>query len=89
MAQTLTTEERANILQREVQKYIKDGWRVQSSTPTTAQLVKPKRFSFLFFVILLILMVLPAILYVVWFAVKRDEAVYLSIDEYGKITKNK
>lgn len=89
MAQTLTTEERANILQHEVQKYIKDGWRVQSSTPTTAQLVKPKRFSFLFFVILLILMVLPAILYVVWFAVKRDEAVYLSVDENGKITRNK
>lgn len=47
MAQALTTEERSNLLQREIQKYVKDGWRVQSSTATTAQLVKPKKFSFL------------------------------------------
>jgi hypothetical protein len=89
MAQALTTEERSNLLQREIQKYVKDGWRVQSSTATTAQLVKPKKFSFLFFIVLLILMVLPALLYVVWFAVKRDEAVYLSVDENGRITRNK
>ena len=65
MAQAITLEERSNLLQREIQKYVKDGWRVQSSTATTAQLVKPKKFSFLFFIVLLILMVLPALLYVV------------------------
>lgn len=83
----LPIEQRTAILDKEVQSYVKQGYRVLSQTPTSAQLVKPKKFSFLVFIILLILMVLPALLYVLWFAVKKDESVYLTVDDRGKIKR--
>lgn len=84
----LTKDERTAILDREVQKYVKSGYRVNSRTDTTAQLVQPKKFSFLLFIVLLILMVLPAVLYVVWYMVKKEGAIYLTVDENGKIKRS-
>lgn len=85
----LSIELRKNILANEIQKYIKDGFRVQSQTDTTAQLVKPKRLSCLLAVILLLLMVLPFLIYIIWFAAQKDEQVYIEVDENGKVKTTK
>jgi hypothetical protein len=87
VAQLLPKEQRTEILDREIQGYAKQGYQVVSRTDTTAQLVKPKKFSFLLFVVLLILMVLPAILYILWYATRGNQSVYLSVDEYGKVKR--
>ncbi len=49
----LSTLERSAILDKEVAYYIRRGFRVISRTDTTAQLVKPKSFSILWFFILM------------------------------------
>ena len=75
----VTLEQRRTALQREVRKYVSRGYRVVSQTDTTAQLVKPKRFSLLWFFILL------GILYVPFYLFARDRQVYLEVDKYGRV----
>lgn len=86
---TLTTEERTAILEREVSKYVKRRFRVVARTPTTAQLVKPKRFRFWLFVLLALVVLLPGLLYLLWYVAQRDEQVYLEVDAGGKIRRTK
>lgn len=83
----LSTEDRAAVLEREVQSYVKKGYRVMSRTDITAQLVKPKHFSFILAIILLIIMVLPFFLYLLWYLAAKDQTVYLSVDDKGKISR--
>ena len=51
---TLTTDERCAILDKAVQRYVKQGFRVVSRTDTTAQLVKPKSFGCLWILLALL-----------------------------------
>lgn len=77
----------AAALQREIDSYVRKGFRVVSQTETAAQLVRPKHFSFPLFLLFFILAVLPAVLYVLYYVGKRDKTVYLSVDENGTITR--
>jgi hypothetical protein len=71
-------------------KWNTDGYRVVSQTDFTAQLVKPKQFSILWFVLWLLLAVGPALLYVLYyFAVKKDRAIFIEIDEAGWVRETK
>lgn len=85
----LTAGERTEILEREVAKYVKRRFRVVSRTPTTAQLVKPKHFNFWLFVLLALIVLLPGLLYILWYMAQRDEQVYLEVDAGGKIKRTK
>ncbi|MGA2821658.1 MAG: hypothetical protein ABSF61_13540 [Anaerolineales bacterium] len=86
--QELSIERRRDILQKEIGRYIRKGFRVVSQTDTSAQLVKPKRFSLLWAIIWLILAVLPFILYLLWYWSRKDQVVYLTVDTQGRISKS-
>lgn len=78
-----TLEQRRALLQREILRYVRQGYRVVSQTDTAAQLVKPKRFSLLWFFILL------GILYVPFYLFARDRQAYLEVDANGRIKTHK
>lgn len=77
-------ERRTEILQREVNKYIGQGYRVVSQTDTTAQLVRPKQFSCLWFLINAFL-IIGWIFYLLWYWSKREEQIYIEVDLVGNI----
>lgn len=85
----LSLEERRAVLDREVARYVKRGFRVESRTDTTAQLVKPKKFSLFWAVVWFLCAVFPFIVYLLWYAAKRDEQVYLQVDERGRVERTK
>jgi len=41
----LSREDRSDILEKEVRKYVRRGYRVTSRTDTTVQLIKPKKWG--------------------------------------------
>ena len=77
----LSIEERSEILGREINRYVRQGYRVVSRTDTTAQLVKPKEFS-LFWAIIGFLF-----LYLLYYLSKKDETLYLEVLPNGQIAK--
>lgn len=87
MSEPMTTDMRRNILDKEIQSYVRKGYRVLSQTDTSAQLVKPKKFSFLLAVLLLILMVLPFIVYLLMYMAAKDKTVYITVDPQGRVTR--
>lgn len=86
----ISTSERRRILQDEVRKAAKDGYRVVSQTEWSAQLVRPKRFSVVWFLIWLLLALFPVALYLVYhFGIKRDPQLLIEVDECGWISRTK
>jgi hypothetical protein len=83
----LSTQQRTEILDREVRNYVKKGYRVVSRSDTTAQLVRPKKFSLLIALICFVLAVVPFVLYLLWYMASRDKTVYLEVDTNGKIRR--
>ena len=77
----MSLEERREILEKEIRKYVKRGYQVASRTDTTAQLIKPKKFSLFWFCVGLI------ILYLAYYMWKRDKTVYLEVDKLGRIKR--
>ena len=86
---TPSIEERSAILDREITKYIKRGFRVTARTDTTAQLIKPKKFSFLWAFLWLLCFGVGVFVYLIYYWSKRDETAYLEVTSYGKIRKTK
>jgi len=86
---TKTLAERTKILDKAVRKYARRGYRVESKTDTTAQLVKPKKFSFLWAVLWFLLLGVGLIVYLIYYWAKRDDQVYLEVNEQGKIKRTK
>jgi len=81
---TISIEERKEILEKEVGKYARQGWRIVSRTDTSVQLTRDKTASCLLALILAIFFILPAILYLLLY--RGSENLYLEVDERGKIT---
>jgi len=82
-------EERQAILNREIQKFVKRGFRVTARTDTTAQLVKPKKFSLLWAILWFLFFGIGLIIYLLYYAAKKDETIYLDVDERGKVKYTK
>ena len=70
-------------LQERIDYYLKRGYRVVSQTDTTAQLVRPKRFSFVWFLVSILTFVgwIPYLFYHLF--LKRERQVYLHVDGVG------
>lgn len=79
----LTIEERRQILEQEIAKYVKQGWRVISRTDTSAQLTRDKRASCLLALILALFLLVPAILYLLLY--RGTEGLYIEVDEHGNV----
>jgi hypothetical protein len=80
------------VLEDSVARYQANGWILISKTSRTAQLSKPKKFSwgwFTFWLIIgLFLILLPLIIYLIYYGVKKDEVVTLEVDEKGTLIVN-
>ena len=77
-----------NALDERVHRYVSRCYSVVSRTPTSASLVKPKRFGCLPFALLLLLGLLPGLLYLSYHASKRDDVRYLSL-EHGRVVESR
>ena len=84
----LSVQERSNILDDQVRNYVQGGYRVESRTPTTAQLVRPKKFSFLWALLWFLLFGIGILVYVAYYLAKSDQTVYLEVDDEGKVRKS-
>lgn len=77
--------ERARLLEEEISEYMRHGFFVRHRTDTTAQLLKPKKFSFLWALLWLLLFGVGIVVYLIYYAAKRDEGRYVEVDEYGAV----
>jgi hypothetical protein len=77
------------VLQEEVNRYTKKGFRVVSQTSRSAQLVKPKKFSFWWALIWTFVMLVGLLVYLFYYAAKKDRQVYLTVDDLGRIATTK
>jgi len=77
--------ERTAILEREIVYYSRLGYRIQSQTTTTAQLIRPRTFSCLMATLWLIFFLVGLLIYLFWYLSKRDDIVFLSVDENGRL----
>lgn len=84
---TKTIDERRAILQRQIADLTRKGYRVVSQTDTTAQLVKPKTFSFLWAIIWFLALGIGLLVYLIYYWSKRDQTVYLEVDEKGNVKR--
>lgn len=75
-------------LAREIERYVKQGYRVINQTDTTAQLVRPKQFSCLAATLWTLLLGIGLIFYLFWYASKKEDTIYLQlIDDRVKVTR--
>jgi hypothetical protein len=76
------------VLDAEIAKYIRQGYRLTARSDTSAQLVKPKKFSFIWAIIWLILgLGVGFFIYLAWYLAKKEHAIYLTVDAQGRIRK--
>ena len=87
--QPLTLDERRAILDKEIRKYVKRGYKVASRTDTSVQLVKPKKFSFLWALLWFLVFGIGLVVYLIYYWAKKDDQLYLEVDDKGKIKRTK
>ena len=81
----LSLEQRRTILQQAIRHYYDKGFRVVTQTDTTAQMVRKKEFSCLWFVLSIILLI-GWLVYLLWYWSQKDQYIYVEVDDYGKVT---
>ncbi len=77
----LTLEERKSILEKQISILSQRGYRVTSRTDTTATLVKPKEFSFIWALLWFLVFGIGILIYIFYYMSKKDHVIYLNIDE--------
>ncbi len=75
----------ANRLDGEIARYVEAGYRITERTPTSAQLVRPKTFSFVWAFLWFLALGVGVLIYVFYYLSKRDEMVYLTVGEDGAV----
>jgi hypothetical protein len=92
-----TTEEtlvqkRAAVLDQSIAKYQNEGWILLSKVDGVAQLKKPKKFNWGWFIFWLLISFIIigglALIYVIYYAVKKEEIIVLSTDDQGFLLIN-
>jgi hypothetical protein len=81
----LSENERSATLDAQVARYVAAGYRVVARTPFTAQLVKPKVFSFAWALVWFLLLAVGFVVYLMYYLSKQDSTVYLTVDLDGTI----
>ena len=84
-SQALSIDRRRAILNRAIREHSVKGFRVVSRTDTSAQLIRPKEFSFWWAFFWFLFLVVGFIVYLLYYAAKRDTVVYLEVDPTGKV----
>jgi hypothetical protein len=77
------------LLDAEIRRYVSGRWRVVSRTPTAAQLVKPRRFSVLWWLFWTLVTLGPGIaLYPLWWLLfAKDKGLYLEVMPDGTLAR--
>jgi len=81
----ISEAERSQELEEEIAKYMSEGFFVRQRTAYTAQLVRPKRFSFVWALLWLLVFGVGIVVYLIYYAAKQDEGRYVEVDEYGTV----
>lgn len=81
----LSLESRRAALDQELGQWSRRGYRVVSRTDTTAQLVKPKRFSCLWATLWFLVFGVGFLIYLFYYAGKKDSVIYLEVDPLGRV----
>lgn len=68
-----------------IRGHIQNGYRLVTRTDTTAQMVKLKSLNVPLFALLFLLGIVPLLVYLLVFFIRRSEGVYLEIDAYGAL----
>lgn len=82
----MDTTEKKIILENAIAYYVRQGYRVVSQTENTVQLIKPKQFSLLAAIILVLIYILPFVLYLLYYLAQKDKTVYIVVNDEGKIS---
>ena len=77
--------ERSRELEEEIAQYIHDDFFVRHRSATTAQLVRPKKFSFIWALLWFLVFGIGIVVYLIYYAAKQDEGRYVEVDEYGAV----
>jgi uncharacterized BrkB/YihY/UPF0761 family membrane protein len=72
----------------EIDRLVAEGYRVTAETDRSAQLVKPKEFSFIWALIWFLLLGFGVLIYIFYYMAKKDSVVYLSLSPDGTLTRN-
>jgi len=84
---TKTIERRKEILKASILHYVKEGWQLVSQFETSAQLIRETEPSCLVALALSLLLLLPAILYLIFY--KGKETLFIEVDEQGEVWARK
>ena len=79
---------KAKKLNRAIAAYQSEGWILVSRTSDSAQLKKPKEFNTAIFIIGLLLVVIIGVLYLILYAVEKEEIVTLSLEDQARVLIN-
>jgi Mn2+/Fe2+ NRAMP family transporter len=60
-----------------ISSYVKKGYKVVSRTPTTAQLVREKKFSCLIATVTFLFLAIPFFVYLFWYLANKEKTVYI------------
>ena len=78
----------ASPLRLEIDRLVQDGYRVVSETEFSAQLVKPKAFSFGWALIWFLFFGIGVLIYIFYYMAKKDAVVYLTHSPDGSIQRS-
>jgi hypothetical protein len=81
----LTEAERSDMLDDQLERFARDGWRVVRRSPTTAVITRPKRFSVGTAIFSALFLLIGLVIYLVVFAARRDPISRLIVGEDGRV----
>ena len=87
--QEIAIEQRRNLLQREIVKYLNQGYQVQSSTDTQVVLSRKKKIKLITHILISLLTAgLWLIVPLIQIINRKQNTIVVSIDQFGNISKN-
>ena len=81
----LTEAERSDILDDQLERFARDGWRVLRRTPTTAVITRPKRLSVGTAIVSALFLLIGLVVYLLVFAARRDPIGRLVVGDDGRV----
>jgi len=81
----LTEAERSGMLDDQLERFARDGWRVMRRTPTTAVITRPKRLSVGTAIFSALFLLIGLLIYLMVFAARRDPIGRLIVGDDGRV----
>jgi len=81
----IAMSERTRILEREIAKYVSQGYFLVSRTEITAQLVRQKQFNFGWALLWFLVFGVGLLVYILYYLGKQDKRVYIEIEPDGAV----